>query len=173
VILVVSRQCWTGIANSFQSRGAIFVGFSKFFSRGVRLCTHEKVPKIFLARGAILYTRKNAPNFPRAGWDPRAECDCFFIFKTEFTIQTAIIIWKIEELKKKIKFKLKREDCIMPLEVCNKPMNFLVNSQVFEQNGYSLLKNIFGSRNSFFLRGGSFFLGGGVFFSKPSGGNPP
>jgi hypothetical protein len=88
---------------------------SGFWPRGGGV-THEKVPKIFLARGGIL-------------------------------VWSAIVL-------KKIKFKLQREDCIMPLEVCNKPMNFLVNSQVFEQNGSSLLKNIFGSRNSFFLRGG-------------------
>ena len=63
-----------GVANSFQSQGRFLLVFSNFFrsgcdcaptkkcpkfsSRGVRLCTHEKVPKIFLARGAIMYTRK-------------------------------------------------------------------------------------------------------------------
>ena len=44
----------------FRAGGAIFVGFFKFFWRGVRLCAHEKMPKIFLARGAIMHTRKSA-----------------------------------------------------------------------------------------------------------------
>jgi len=68
-LLPYTRKSYTIYPNLYHSPrgrkfisepGAIFVGFSKKISRGVRLCSHEKVPKIFLAQGAIVCTRKGA-----------------------------------------------------------------------------------------------------------------
>ena len=55
------RSILQGSDRGFGPGGALHTKkCQKFSSRGVRLCTHEKVPKIFLARGAIVHTRKSA-----------------------------------------------------------------------------------------------------------------
>ena len=69
--------------------GGDFCWFFQIFFRGVRLCTHEKVPKTFLARGAIIHARKSAQNFPCAG------CDCVHTKKCQIISPKRLFIFSI------------------------------------------------------------------------------